>query len=393
MTWRSSAGSRPEVGSSRISSDGAGQQLQRHRRALALAAGELVDPGLEMLGHLEFLEHLHDDLFAVGLRGVGRQPQFGGEHQRLPDGQLAVHDVVLRHHPDSGAQRGVLGVHVVTLEGHRARRRMRVAGHQLRKGRLARARRADDGGQRAGARRDRDVVQQRLVALDRPRDAVHLEAAGAGGGVGLGAAGQRAAREHQVDVADRDGVAVAQHRRVDARAVDERAVDAAVVADLGSAGRGHQGRVMTRRQHVGDDDVVVGGAADLDGARGARCGGSARPQDLQHARREVALARARGGRRAHRRHRLQCRRRHRLRHRRLPRRCRGAGRIRRRAALGGRSAAPTGTAAAARTGTPAGAGCGREPPGGGICGRDARRLAWDDGPCVGQGVGAGRAAR
>ena len=137
-------------------------------------------------------------------------------------------------------------------------------------------------------------------------------------------------REHQVDVADRDGVAVVQHRRLDARTVDERAVDAAVVADLGAAGRGHQGRVVARRQHVGDDDVVVGGAADLDRAR-RRLAEPARPQDLQHARREVALARARGGRRPHRRHRLQRRRRHRLRHRRRAYRLWCARRIRRRA--------------------------------------------------------------
>ena len=99
-----------------------GQQLQRHRGALALTAGELVDAGVAVLGHLEFLEHLRDDLFAVVLGGVRRQPQFGGVHQRLVDGQLAVHDVVLRHHADPGAQRGVLGVDVVALERHRAAR-------------------------------------------------------------------------------------------------------------------------------------------------------------------------------------------------------------------------------------------------------------------------------
>ena len=96
----------------------AGQQLERDRGALALAAGELVDAGVEVLGHLEFFEHLVDDLLAVGLGGVGRQPQFGGVHQGLADGELAVHDVVLRHHADSGAQRGVLGVDVVALERH-----------------------------------------------------------------------------------------------------------------------------------------------------------------------------------------------------------------------------------------------------------------------------------
>ena len=49
-----------------------GEQLQRHRGALALAAGQLVDPGVGVLGQLEFLEDLGDDLGAVGLAGVGR---------------------------------------------------------------------------------------------------------------------------------------------------------------------------------------------------------------------------------------------------------------------------------------------------------------------------------
>ena len=179
--------------------------------------------------------------------------------------------------------------------------------------------------------------------------AVHLEAAGFGGRGRLGATGQRAAREHQVDVADRDGIAVAQHRRVDAGAVDERAVDAAVVPDLGSAGRGQQGRVMTRREDVGHDDVVIGCAADLDGARGARCDGLARPQDLQHARREVALGRTWGRGRAHRSHRLECRLRYRLRYRGLPHAAPRAIRLPGRCARP--VAAPTGTAVvAARTG-------------------------------------------
>ena len=57
-----------------------------------------------MPGHLEFLEHLRDDLAAVLFRGVGRQPQLGRINQRLVHRQLAVHHVVLRHHPDPGPQ-------------------------------------------------------------------------------------------------------------------------------------------------------------------------------------------------------------------------------------------------------------------------------------------------
>ena len=237
MTCRSSAGSRPEVGSSRISSDGPVSSSSRHRRAFALTAGQLVDAGVGMPGHLEFLEHLRDDLRTVGLIGVRWQPQFGGIHQRLVDGELAVHHVVLGHHADAGPQRGVLGVDVVAFERHHARRRVRVAGHQPGERGLARTRRPDDGRQRARACRQRDVLQQRLVALDGPGDAVHIEAAGAGGGCGLGAAYQGAVAEYQVDVADRDRVAFVQHRRFDARTVDECPVDAAVVEDLGAGRR------------------------------------------------------------------------------------------------------------------------------------------------------------
>ena len=273
----------------------AGQQFQRHRGALALAAGEFVDAGVEMFGHLEFLEHLVDDLFPVGLRGVRRQPQLRGVHQRLAHGELAVHDVVLRHHPDPGAQRGVLGVHVVAFERHLARRRMRVAGDQAGEGRLTRAGRADHRGQGARPRRDRDVVQQRLVVLDRPCHAVHFQAAGRRGGGGLGAPDQCAVPEDQVNVADGDRVAVGEQLRLDAGAVDERAVDAAVVADLGAGARRDQGRVVTGGQHVGDDDVVVAGAADLHRTRRylRRPAGT---QDLEHAGGDVAVTAGAGRR-------------------------------------------------------------------------------------------------
>ncbi len=69
-----------------------------------------------MFGQVELLEHLGDDPGAVGLAGVGRQPQLGGVAQRLVDGQLAMHDVVLGDHADSAAQGRVLGVNVVSLE-------------------------------------------------------------------------------------------------------------------------------------------------------------------------------------------------------------------------------------------------------------------------------------
>ena len=107
-----------------------GEQLEGHRGAFALTAGQLVDPGVGVLGQVEFLEYLRDDLGAVGFAGVGRQPQFGGVAQRLVHRQLAVHDVVLGDHADPAAQRRVFGMDVVTLEGDRAGARRGVTGDQ-----------------------------------------------------------------------------------------------------------------------------------------------------------------------------------------------------------------------------------------------------------------------
>jgi hypothetical protein len=77
MTWRSSAGSSPVVGSSRISSAGPGEQLHGHRGAFALPAGELVDPGVDVAGELQFLEHPAHRGGPLLLGGVW-QSQFDG---------------------------------------------------------------------------------------------------------------------------------------------------------------------------------------------------------------------------------------------------------------------------------------------------------------------------
>ena len=95
-----------------------GQQFHRHRGAFALATGEPVDSCLRVRRQLEFVEHLRDHLAPILLGGVRRQPQLGRVAQRLLDGELAMHDVVLRHHADTTAQRRVLGVDVVPLERH-----------------------------------------------------------------------------------------------------------------------------------------------------------------------------------------------------------------------------------------------------------------------------------
>ena len=79
------------------------------------------------------------------------------------------------------------------------------------------------------------MVEQLLAVVDGEVDRVHLQAAGAGRG--FGAADQGAVGEDQVDVADGDHVALAEHRGADPDTVDEGAVDAVGVADLGAQRR------------------------------------------------------------------------------------------------------------------------------------------------------------
>ena len=176
---------------------------------------------------------------------------------------------------------------VVALEGHRAGGGAGVSGDQPRQRGLAGAGPADDGRQRAGPGGQRDVVEQLLFALfDGVADRVHLEAAGAGRG--LGAPDQGAAGEDQVDVSDCDDVALGQHRRPDPDAVDEGAVDAVRVADLGAQRRLDQERVVARRQDVLDDDVVVGGPADrLRAGRFLQRARTAKAKRLEHLGRQV----------------------------------------------------------------------------------------------------------
>lgn len=94
MTCRSSAGSRPDVGSSRISNDGPVSSSSATDARLRCPPDSLSTRVSACLVRSS-LEHLGDDPGAVGLSGVGRQPQLGGVAQRLVDGQLAMHDVVL----------------------------------------------------------------------------------------------------------------------------------------------------------------------------------------------------------------------------------------------------------------------------------------------------------
>ncbi len=175
-----------------------------------------------------------------------------------------MHHIVLRNHSDPAAHGRVFGMDVVAFESHRARAGTGIPGDQPRQRGLAGPGPTDDGGQRAGARGQRDVVEQLFSAVDGETDRFDLQAAAAGGRPG--AADQGAAGEHQVDVADGDDVAVAQDRRTHPDPVDEGAVDAVRVTDLGAQRCQGQECVMSRRQNVRDDDVFIGGPANGDRA-------------------------------------------------------------------------------------------------------------------------------
>ena len=197
-----------------------------------------------MLCHFKLTENLRHYLLAVFGGGVRWQPQLGGVHQRLIHRQLPVHHIVLGHHPDPRAQRGVVRVDVVALEGDGAARRMGVTGDQPRQGGFTRTGWADDRGQGTGPGGQRDVIQQRLVVLDGPRHAAYIKTTRTRRGLGPIAPHQGSAGEDQVDVADGDDVAVGEKRRLHPVAVDECPVDRPVVGDLGSTRGRDQGGVM-----------------------------------------------------------------------------------------------------------------------------------------------------
>ena len=95
-----------------------GQQLQGDVDPFELATGELVGPGVSVLGQPQLAHHLIHPGVALGGLDVGREAQLGAVLQRPPGGQLGVHDAVLRHQPDLGPQLGVVLVQVAVVVQH-----------------------------------------------------------------------------------------------------------------------------------------------------------------------------------------------------------------------------------------------------------------------------------
>ena len=210
ITERSMPGSRPEVGSSRKSSEGLVSSSRATLTRLRwpperLWMGcptrcsrpssriDLVDPGLPL-----------------GLRGVLREAQLGGVGEGAAHGQLGVQDVVLRYEADALAQLGVVAVQVAAVVQDRAPVGGALAGQGVEQRGLSGAAGSDDGEQALLADGEGDPVEERLAALvDGDRQVLHVERDLAGVDVLLELVADQAERR----VADADDVA-----RVDAGA-------------------------------------------------------------------------------------------------------------------------------------------------------------------------------
>jgi hypothetical protein len=252
-----------------------GQQLQGDADALALAAGEAVHVLVGALFQAQFTDHLVDPGPPLGFGGVLREAQLGGVGEGFADGQLGVQDVVLRDEADALAQLGVVPVEVAAVVEDGAVVGGPLAGEGVEERGLAGAARADDGEQALLPHRERHVVQQRLAAaVDGDRQVLHVE----GDLTGVDVLLEFVADEAERRVADADDVALADRGAGDAAAVEVRAVVAAEVGDLvRPVGQGAQFGVPAGDHQVVDDQVVVGGAADADGAGGQRPDGRGLP--------------------------------------------------------------------------------------------------------------------
>ncbi|MDH6456241.1 hypothetical protein M2155_008740 [Streptomyces sp. SAI-119] len=250
---------------------GLGEQFQGDADPLALSAGEAVHGLPGALLQTEFADDLVDAFAALGLRGVLREAQFGGVGQGAADGQLGVQDVVLRDQADALAQFGVVAVEVAAVVEDGAVVGGALAGEGIEEGGLAGAARAHDGEQALLPHREGHVVQQRLAAVvDGDREVLDVEGDLAGVDVLL----ERVADQAERRVADAEDVTGSQGGAGDGPAVEVGAVVAAQVDDLVRAvGPGAQLGVAAGDDQVVDDEVVVLGTADTDGAGGQRTHG------------------------------------------------------------------------------------------------------------------------
>ncbi|MEE6259351.1 hypothetical protein V1633_12720 [Plantactinospora sonchi] len=169
-----------------------------------------------------------------------------------------MQDVVLRHQPDPVPQLVVLGVQVASLVGDGASGRRTVSGQRGQQSRFARPARTHHGEQTALVECEADVVEQSSAPGHDHTEPVGVQ----GDPPGVDVLAQLVGVDDELVPAERQQVAGLQNGLVDPLPVDVRAVAGAEV-DHAQAGRGAaQFRVVARHQQVGQDDVVVRGAAD-----------------------------------------------------------------------------------------------------------------------------------
>ena len=113
-------GSRPEVGSSRKSSDGLVSSSSATLTRLRCPPDRLEMTWSARLLQAELGDHLVDAFGALAVLGVAGEAQLGGVGQRAADGELGVQDVVLRDQADALPQLGVVLVQVAAVVADRA---------------------------------------------------------------------------------------------------------------------------------------------------------------------------------------------------------------------------------------------------------------------------------
>ena len=264
-----------------------GQQLQGDVDPFELATGELVGPGVGVLGQPQLAHHLIHPGVALGGLDVGREAQLGAVLQRPPGGQLGVHDAVLRHQPDPGPQLGVVLVQVAVVVQHHAAIGRAHPGQRAEQGGLTGAAGADDADQGPFAQREAHVVQQDLAAghLDHEilRDQRHI--------AGVDVFAQRPVDEPESGRADADNVFLGQRGRGNRLPIDKCAVMTAQIDNLILSVTGFaQFGVVAGGGQVGKDQVIVGRPADAHPVGGQRQHGGGPAVDAE----AIVLGRARG---------------------------------------------------------------------------------------------------
>ncbi len=243
-----------------------GQQFHGDADPFALAAGESVHGLSGAFFEPQFPDHLLHPGLPFGVLRVLGEAQFGGVGEGGAHGELGVQDVVLRDQADAPPQFGVVAVQVTAVVQDGAVVGGPLSGQSVEQRGLAGPARSDDGEQALLPHREGDVVEQDLVAaVDGDREVLDVEGDLPGVDILLEFVADQAVR----DVADADDVSGACGGAGDGTPVEVGAVVAAEVDDLVAAvGAGAQFGVVAGDRQVVDDEVVVGGPADADRARG-----------------------------------------------------------------------------------------------------------------------------